>query len=260
MLDYKYYNSQKETNIDTLILLHGIGGNSNIFYKQLDEFRKHFNVLTVDLPGHGNSPDINDYKEKFSYDLVVNEIVKTMKSLAIEKAHFIGISLGSIIIHHILQKTPERVKSAVLGGSITDFNILSKLLFLIGKSTKKIIPHMWLYQLIARIMMPKANHTKSRNIFINEAKKMKKNNFLEWFNLIPHAQITYKNVQKISQSVPKLYISGKEDHLFIKKLLKDINGDKSAKVLLLKNCGHVCNIEQPSEFNTATVHFIKKYH
>ena len=258
MLDYKYYTAENAPTKETIILLHGIGGNSKIFYKQIDEFKKDYNLLAIDLPGHGKSPDIDSYHENFSFDLVVNEIKKTMDHLVIKKGHFVGISLGSIIIHNILQKAPERVTSAVLGGAVTGFNLLSNILLVMGKAVKKVAPHMWLYSLFANIMMPKKNHKKSRNIFIKEAKKMKRANFFSWFGIIPKAKSTYKNVQIKSKNIPKLYISGEEDHLFVKRLLIDVKGDNNAEIMLLKQCGHVCNIEKPLEFNEAALDFIKE--
>ena len=59
MLDYKYYQGG---GLDHIVLLHGIGGNSQIFYKQIDEYKKKFNVLAIHLPGHGKSPDTDAYE------------------------------------------------------------------------------------------------------------------------------------------------------------------------------------------------------
>jgi pimeloyl-ACP methyl ester carboxylesterase len=256
MLEYQYL---KGNGSETIVLLHGMGGNSNIFYKQINEYRKYFNILAIHLPGHGNSPDIDHYKKKFTYDLVIEEIRETMDHLSIKKAHFVGISLGSIITHHLLQKDPDCVISAVLGGTITRFNSFAKALLTTGNIIKGITPYMFVYALFAHIMMPKRNHKKSRKIFVREAKKMKRSNFLAWFTLIRNAELTYTHVHMTSKSIPKLYISGKEDHLFVKELTKDIEKDTNASILLLDQCGHVCNIEKPQEFNTASLTFIQEH-
>ncbi len=256
MLDYKYY--QRE-GLEHIVLLHGIGGSSQIFYKQIDEYREKYNVLAIHLPGHGKSPDIDEYEKKFSYDLVVEEIGKTMDHLKIKKAHFVGISLGSVLIHHILQKEPERVESAVLGGAVTGFNLFSRTLLLMGMLIKEVTPFMWIYSLFAHIMMPKPNHKKSRGLFIKEAQKMTRSNFLSWFEIVGKVAITYKNVQERSENIPKLYISGKEDHLFVRGLEKDTKGDANAQLIILDHCGHVCNIEKSQEFNLASLTFIEKH-
>ncbi|WP_064093119.1 alpha/beta fold hydrolase [Rossellomorea aquimaris] len=255
MLDYEYHIGDGK---EVIVLLHGIGGNSSIFYKQIDEYKKEYHVLAIHLPGHGASPNLDAYGKKFSFDIVVNEIEKTMDKLNIQQAHFVGISLGSIILHHLLQRKPERVKSAVLGGAVTRFNSLSSILLSMGGLFKGVTPHMWIYRLFANIMMPKANHKKSRELFIQEAQKMKRTNFLLWFDLIRTVEATYESVQENSKAVPKLYISGREDHLFLEELKKDIKGDISAELIILDQCGHVCNIEKADQFNIASLAFIKE--
>ena len=35
--------------------MHGAGGSSSIWFKQLRAYREHFNVLLLDLRGHGQS-------------------------------------------------------------------------------------------------------------------------------------------------------------------------------------------------------------
>lgn len=254
MLDYIYYEGNRT---DYLILLHGLGGNSQIFYKQLNDYKKDFNVLAIHLPGHGNSPDTKDYGSMFTYDAVVKEINDTMDHLNIQSAHFVGISLGSIIIHHLLQKTPYRVKSAVLGGAITRFNIQSKMLLTLGRMVKNVTPYMWLYAIFAQIIMPKSNHKRSRNIFISEAKKMKRENFLDWFHVIRHVRKTYQTVPQVM--VPKLYISGREDRLFINNLEQDIKADANAQLVILEKCGHVCNIEKADDFNSVSKVFLLQH-
>lgn len=256
MLDYKLY---KGRGSEYIVLLHGIGGNSNIFYKQLKPFLKKYNILAIHMPGHGDSPDIDSYKERFSFDLIAREIGKTLDHLSIRKAHFVGISLGTIIVHHLLQTEPKRVRSAVLGGAITRLNLFAKSLIKLAWFTKDFIPFMWLYRILALILMPKDNHRDSRRFFIQEAYKMKRNNFLAWYHLAGDVEATYSKVQKNSEDVPKLYISGAEDHMFVKELEEDLRSDKSSELVILSNCGHVCNIEKADDFNQLSLDFMEKY-
>ena len=214
MLEYKVYN--KDHSNEDLILLHGIGGNSNIFYKQLKFYREHFNVITIHLPGHGNSPSIDAYSKDFSHQRAADEVLKTLDFLNIKRAHFVGVSLGSVIIHYILKDSPERIQSAVLAGAITRFNLFSRVLIQLTKAIKSITPHMWIYNMVAHIIMPKANHKMSREVFVREAKKMKRSDFIGWFNTLNKIATSYDKVPKIAKHIPKLYVSGSEDHLLKK--------------------------------------------
>ncbi|MCA1053679.1 alpha/beta hydrolase [Rossellomorea aquimaris] len=253
MLEYKIHQDKFK---EYVVFLHGIGGSSTIFGKQLHVFKKHFNVITIHLPGHGNSPSVKSYEEDFSIDLNIREVLNVLDHLGIERAHFVGVSLGSIFIHALLQRHPERVLSAVMAGCITRFTTFASILLKLGDTIKSFIPFMWLYKIFAYIMMPRNNHAISRKLFIREAKKMNRHDFLCWYRLTPFVKSTYERVQEHASHIPKLYISGKEDHLFVKALEKDVREDRSAEKVFLDDCGHVCNVEKPKEFNEHALDFL----
>lgn len=249
-----YENGKKEY----VVLLHGIGGSSRVFFKQLKAYAREYNVIAIHLPGHGNSARPQDFEDKLTLRLVADEIKQLLLSLNIYKAHFVGISLGSIIIHTILQYHPSIVISAVLGGTITRFTPFSKLLINIGDLIKYITPHMWLYQFFAWIMMPKSNHKKARGVFIKEAKKLRREDLLAWFHIAKTVDKAHKFVEHKAKGIPRLYISGREDHLFLEPLKADLEGDRNAKLIVFDECGHVCNIDKGKEFNAASLHFLKQ--
>ena len=64
--------------------------------------------------------------------------------------------------------------------------------------------------------MPKNNHKKSREIFIREANKLGKQSYLRWSFVIRDAYKIYNELSKVNNEIPKLYICGDEDHMFIK--------------------------------------------
>jgi pimeloyl-ACP methyl ester carboxylesterase len=53
MLSYTIY--KQHDDLDWVTFIHGAGGSSSIWYKQLRDFKRHFNVLLIDLRGHGKS-------------------------------------------------------------------------------------------------------------------------------------------------------------------------------------------------------------
>ncbi|UCZ52786.1 alpha/beta hydrolase [Bacillus shivajii] len=245
----------KDPSAPWVTLVHGFGGNSKIWYKQVDEFKDHFNIISIDLPGHHPNQFIKEWEESYSFDLVAKLIIDVLDKYKITKSHFIGISLGSVIIHQLIKLYPNRVITSVLGGVVIRFNKLSKILLFYGNILKKFLPYIWIYQLFAHIMMPKKNHKLSRSIFIREAKKLGKKSFFKWFEIISNVEKTSKNINK--SLVPKLYISGTEDHLFIDSLREHVKSDENADLIELPDCGHVCNIEKSSEFNKHTITYIK---
>jgi len=74
--------------------VHGAGGSSSIWFKQVRAFKKQFNVLILDLRGHGDSkPSLKDtFNPKYTFDSITDDIVEVLAYLKIKKSHFIGIS------------------------------------------------------------------------------------------------------------------------------------------------------------------------
>ncbi|MBQ1222113.1 MAG: alpha/beta fold hydrolase, partial [Alistipes sp.] len=53
MLHYKTIEHSPES--PWIVMIHGAGGSSAVWYRQISDFRRHFNLLLVDLVGHGGS-------------------------------------------------------------------------------------------------------------------------------------------------------------------------------------------------------------
>ncbi|MTI86697.1 MAG: alpha/beta fold hydrolase [Balneolaceae bacterium] len=258
MLYHKKYT--KSENADWVVFVHGAGGSSSIWFKQIKDFKKHFNVLLVDLRGHGKSKDLLQkyYEENYSFEFIATDVIDVLDHLDIENAHFIGVSLGTIIIRTIGELAPERVKSAVLCGAITRLNIRSRFLVFTGHLFKRFIPYMWLYRLFAWIIMPRKRHAKSRNLFIREAKKLYQKEFLRWFKLTNEVNPLLKYFKEKELTIPMLYVMGNEDYMFLPPVQQIVQKQDSTTLAVINNCGHVCNVEQPQKFNDISIKYLKE--
>jgi len=259
MLYYKKYNSSKDK--DWVVFIHGAGGSSSIWFSQLRDFKKHFNVLLIDLRGHGKSKDLLQkyYEEDYSFEFISQDVVDVLDHLEIDKAHFIGVSLGTIIIRTLGEIAPDRVKSAVLCGAITRLNIRSRILVFLGHTFKRFIPYMWLYKFFAWIIMPKKRHAKSRNLFIREAKKLYQKEFLRWFKLTNEVNPLLRYFKEREVKSPMLYVMGSEDHMFLPPVKSIVKEHTNSTLKVIDNCGHVCNVERPGAFNRVSIEYLKAH-
>ena len=254
-----YHNTYvHKTSSEWVTFVHGAGGSSTIWFKQVREFKKHFNVLILDLRGHGRSkPSLGQlFKSEYTFDVVTKDIIEVLQHVKIKKSHFIGISLGSILIRNLAEKKPELVKSMILGGAILKLNFRSQLLMKLGNVFKSIVPYMLLYKLFAFIIMPRKNHQKSRLLFINEAKKLYQKEFLKWFKLTSEINPLLRFFRAKEIKIPTLYIMGAEDHLFLPSIKRVVKDHLNSTLYVIEKCGHVVNVEQPNVFNTKTIDFI----
>ncbi|RJP84970.1 MAG: alpha/beta hydrolase [Desulfobacteraceae bacterium] len=242
---------------DWVIFVHGLGGNSNIWYKQTEEYKKHFNIIFVDLFGHGGTEESLD---AYTFETLAKGVVDVLDHAKIDTAHFVGISLGSIIIDAISLIAPERIKSIVLGGAALDYDFRAKFLLRSGAILKRLVPYMWLYRLFAFIMMPRKNHATSRNVFIREAKKLGGKEFRKWYKLMGTLLSFYQSYRlRSANTIPKLYISGDEDHLFLPFVIRNYLRERFSSIHIIEKCGHVCNIERHGEFNRISLYYLNSY-
>jgi pimeloyl-ACP methyl ester carboxylesterase len=256
LLNYTTYLHKTETKWVTFV--HGAGGSSSIWFKQIRSFSSQFNVLVLDLRGHGNSkPALKDsFNSKYTFDSITNDIVEVLDHLKIETSHFVGISLGTILIRNLAETYPHRVKSMIMGGAIMKLNFRSQVLMRLGIIFKSVIPYMMLYKFFAFIIMPRKNHKKSRLLFVNEAKKLYQKEFVRWFKLTSEINPLLRFFRAKDISIPTLYVMGEEDHLFLPSIKNIVSKHVKSSLFIVENCGHVVNVEQPESFNKKTISFI----
>ncbi|MFO7846877.1 MAG: alpha/beta hydrolase [Balneolaceae bacterium] len=260
MLYYKKFI--KDPSRDWVVFIHGAGGSSSIWFKQVRAYQEEFNVLLVDLRGHGKSKEMSTmktyYKEKYTFKTVSRDVLEVLKQNEIHRAHFVGVSLGTIIIRTIAEIKPDVVQSAVMCGAITRMNVRSRVLVWLGHTFKKVVPFMWLYKLFAWIIMPKKNHQESRSLFIGEAKNLAKKEFLKWFRLTYDVNPLLRYFKEKEMQNPTLYVMGNEDHMFLPPVRKMIQDFERSELQVIEDCGHVCNIEKPELFNEISIRFLKQ--
>lgn len=260
MLYYSLHTQAKEAPWITFI--HGAGGSSTIWYKQIRFFSKHFNLLLIDLRGHGKSKPHLGTKalKKYTFSSITKDVLEVLDYEKIKKSHFVGISLGTIIIRQLAEWHPERIQSMVMGGAILKFNVRSRILMHCGNWTKSILPYMWIYKLFAFIIMPNKNHKESRLLFINEAKKLYQKEFIRWYKLTAEVLPLLRFFRQVDIPIPTLYIMGAEDYMFLPAVEKVASSHNNAQLRVLPKCGHVVNVEKPELFNAEMLQFLHQKH
>ena len=258
MLHHSIYRTQNQ-KASWITFIHGAGGSSAIWFKQIRFFSRYFNLLLIDLRGHGASQGLiqNPFKTKYSFESIAEDIFEVMDHVEIEKSHFVGISLGTILIRQLAEMQPRRVDKMIMGGAILELNLRSRILMYFGNATKSVLPYMWLYRFFAFIIMPNRNHRESRILFIREAKKLYQKEFIRWFKLTSEVMTKLKIFRKVSVDIPTLYIMGDQDYMFLPSVQKVTECDPWSQLLVLEECGHVVNVEKPEKFNNGMMLFLE---
>jgi pimeloyl-ACP methyl ester carboxylesterase len=252
MLRYEIIDNNHD---DWVVFIHGIGGSTNTWKKQIDNFSKQYNLLLLDLPGHGKNAD--NIIHKVEPKRLNNGIIETLDYLKIKEAHFVGLSLGTIVIANFAVNYPTRVTSIILGGSVLDICGIYRTCVSFVNGIKRIVPYKFLYKFFAWFMLPKKNHEKSRQIFLREVVKLNKETMFAWIGYLAdslHPGNLFNKLDTLGKKI--LFISGDEDHCFLKGSKILAQRLKMAEIKIIEHCGHVCSIEKYDIFNNFALSYL----
>ncbi len=105
------YELSGEKSAPVVVCSHCLAGSINIWDPQMDALRDGYSVLRYDVRGHGaTSAPEGDY----TMEMLADDALGLMDKLGINKAHFMGISMGGMIGQTLALAHPERVSSLIL--------------------------------------------------------------------------------------------------------------------------------------------------
>lgn len=102
---------QREGSGEVVVLIHGFLGSVQIFERIFEPLTKHFDVIAIDLPGHGKSEDPKGEYTMYRY---AEDILDVLTQEQVDKAYWIGHSMGGYITLAALEKKYSNIEKAVL--------------------------------------------------------------------------------------------------------------------------------------------------
>ena len=234
----------------SILLMHG-SGLSHIVWSLHEQFyaSQGFNVLSVDIPGHGNSdgPSLKSIEE------ISDWIRLLMKTLDILKITIIGHSQGSLVGIDFASRYPDLISKLVLVAGSYKMPVNQDLIDLAEAGDEKAI-----------LLMMKWGYEGSK-AFIggNPVKKIinSSRDIIEVLAVDLNACNNYKNgeqsLEKINCST--LCIFGDLDKMVpVKAGTKMSERIKNSEAKIISNCGHMIIFEKAFEMRQIVKDFLTK--
>lgn len=99
---------------EVLALAHQLGGSLEVWEPLMPALLKHFRVLRYDSRGHGSSVA---NEGPYSVAKLAQDAIGILDALGVEKAHWLGLSMGAIVGQAALLQAPDRIGRAVLANT-----------------------------------------------------------------------------------------------------------------------------------------------
>jgi len=254
MLHYETYLLNEKA--DWIVFVHGAGGSIVTWKYQKEAFRPYFNLLLLDMRDHGLSKNMEPEYSEYNFDIVCDDILEVIDHLSIKRAHFMSLSLGSVVLQKIDEKRPHLIDKMIMAGGVFKADLKIKLFVHSAKFLNYFLPYRVMYNLFSLIVLPKKNHAQSRRIFRLQSQKLAPKEYLKWVALYKEFFKLLKSFFYREMNALSLIVMGEEDHVFYKAAKHFVENHTKASLVVFEKCGHVVNIEQYERFNQTVLNFL----
>lgn len=246
-----YATGDKEKEL--IVFLHPAFADHRCFDKQIDYFAQDFRVVTIDMLGHGLSK-VEKAKDKI--DQTIHHIDTILKNEGYNKAHFVGVSMGTLIAQYYSLHYPEKVQSmTILGGY--DINANNKEIAKAQRSENI----RWIFKALFSM-----NSFRRYVSSVSVSQPAEQARFYEMAGLFTRKSFIamsglgniLKQRDNIIRNYPLLILSGDKDIELAKRMSKKWHdSEPTSRFQMIENAGHCANMDDSYAFNRIVMSFIK---
>ena len=251
------YNDHGPEDAPVIIFIHGFPFNKSMWDVQVDALKDNYRVIAYDIRGHGNSdPGIDD----FFIELFVNDLLRLMEKLGIEKSILCGLSLGGYIALNAVLKFPKRFDALILNDTqcIADtLEIKENRCLAIIRIMKKGVEQYADESIINLFALQ--SFIKKQNV-ITAVKEMILNTPKQTLCNTLHALAERRDICNQLQEIdiPVLIMVGKEDKITPIAAAQQMHEKiRDSTLKIIPHAGHVTNLENPTAFKFQLVKFLE---
>ena len=235
---------------DTIVFLHG-SGLSHIVWSLAEQFfsSKNFNVLSIDLPGHGNSegPCLD------SIEKIADWLEKIFDKLQLKNLILVGHSQGCLEILEYSSRYKERIKKLVFVGGSNKMPVHPDLIELAQNGHSDAV----------KLMMKWGYEGSKKFIGGNPVEKIIQSprDISEILAVDLKACNNYSNGSEAAKAInlPSMLIYGELDKMVnLEAGKKFSNLIKNSTTHVIKGCGHMIMIEKAFEMREKILEFLNK--
>ncbi len=117
-----YFTSERVEGRANLVLIHGAGADRKSFNQLIEMLPEKYNILSVDLRGHGASMPA---AQMITAELLIEDVADVLKDANINEAILIGQGIGGAIIQELVFRNKDLAKGLGIIGTPCIFGKLS---------------------------------------------------------------------------------------------------------------------------------------
>lgn len=240
-----------------LILLHGLGNNSQSWSRQYAGLQDCVQVIGWDTPGYGQSSDPDP--EFRTFGELADLLKGFLDSLGLDKVYLLGHSMGSTTAMEFAAKYPHYLKGLILAastrGGATNPETNEKKLKGRLNNIENLPP-----EELAELRTPAMFSPYAAPELIAEGKRIMSQVRLAGYRSVAFSLFHADQTPLLASiQVPTLLICGEDDGVTPVPESEIVHqGIKGSTLKLIPKAGHLCYMEQPEQFNALVRSFVEE--
>jgi len=240
---------------DPLVLVHGLGMSSKLWFNQIDEFSRHFRTFAVDLRGFGQSSKPRE-TGAYSIEELAKDIISVIEQLEISPTHFLGTSMGGFVGQSVALSRPELCRSLILCHTSPKMSIPDNVL----KERVTALKTMSMSEYADIVVNQACSSSADTSIRKWLTEMIVKNDKEVYSQVLTEGLRDFDVVNELGKiNIPTLVITGEQDQVLpsaggveIASLINNV------ELVEIEGVGHLGYVEKPDYFNQAVLSFLDK--
>ncbi|HSE83096.1 MAG TPA: alpha/beta hydrolase [Thermodesulfobacteriota bacterium] len=255
-------NYEKQGSGEPLILILYLSGDYACYAFQVPEYSKHFTCFSIDPRGAGET---DKPEGTYSTELFADDVAGFMQAVGIDKAHIMGVSLGSVTGMWVAIKYPDKVKSLsthsvwtktdpFLKTVVEGWQIGAKAL---GSVAEMVIKYIFPWCFTPELYASNPDYVNSLAEFVRGRPVQPVEALIRQADaVISHdCESRLGNIKTLT-----LITFGKHDLVTSTRFAARMkNNIKDSELIVFDGCAHAGLYERTEEFNQRTLDFLKRH-
>ena len=246
---------------ETLVFIHSYLWDKEMWRPQIEELKKDFRCIAIDLPNHGESRNIIGNP---SLDKIGKDISNFLKELKIEKYSYIGLSVGGMLAPYIYNLDKDKINKIIIMDSYVGEESLEtkevyfSMLDAIEKA--KYIPDVLIEKIAPMFFSPSID--KSGVLYKTFVEKLRGIQEEKIEGIVKLGRVIFgrENALNLLSEIdkPTYFLVGEFDiPRPYNESVEMATYIKDCKVMKIKNAGHISNLENIEETNKILANILK---
>jgi len=239
-----------------VLFVHGLGSSSRDWEEQVNYFSKDYQVVTIDVRGHGLS---DKPPGPYSIKLFSDDTAALITSLDLSPVHIAGISMGGMIAFQLAVDNPNLLKSMTIvnsGPEMIARSFKEKLMIFQRSVIFRLLSMQKIGEVLAGRLFPKADQEELRIKMVKRWAENDKRAYTDSFK----ALVGWSVAEHIGNiKCPTLVIAADEDYTPVSLKEDYVSKMKDAQLVLINDSRHATPLDRPAEFNKTLATFLSKH-